>query len=165
MKGIGWLAAACLSLGCASGRGAPGPPAPEVAADRGEYAWYLAGGDAAIEGTAFVRTRGGGMHYAAGYPVYLDPVTAYSRRWQQRAGASDQLEAPPPDRLFRLARQTAVPLEGGKFTFMGLAPGWYYIQTLVVWDNGSLALDSYVLRDSVEAQRGKTVSFVLTRVR
>ena len=165
MKGVGLLAAACLSLGCAAGGRAGGTPAPEVAADPGEYARFLAGGDASIEGTAFVRTRNGGLHYADIFPVFLDPVTSFSRGWQRRGASTDQLDPPPPDRLFRLARQAAVPVEQGKFTFMGLAPGWYYIETLVAWDNGELAVESYVLRDSVEARPGRTVSVVLTRVR
>ncbi len=164
MKGMGWLVAIGLSLGCGAGHGA-GAPAPAALALPAEYAPFLAGGDAVIEGRAFIRTRNGGTHYATGFPVYLDPVTSYSRRWLLRGAPVDDWETPAPDELFQRSRQAAEPLEEGKFTFSGLAPGWYYVHTLVVWDDGSLTPQSYVLRDSVLAERGKTVTLVLTRVR
>jgi hypothetical protein len=165
VKSVGLLVAVGFSLGCASGHGAGGPPAPELRADPTEYASFLAGGDAVIEGRAFVRTRHGGTHYATGFPVYLDPVTSYSRQWQRRAELPANAEPPALDELFVRARQVAVAEEEGRFSFSGLAPGWYYIHALVVWDDGSLTVQSYVLRDSVLAQRGKTVTAVLTRVR
>jgi hypothetical protein len=45
------------------------------------------------------------------------------------------------------------------------APGWYFVSTLMEWYDGSYLPQSYVLRDSVLAQRGRTVTVVLTRMR
>jgi len=164
VKGLAWLLAAVVTLGCTAAHGGGRAPSPAEAADPAEYAPFLAGGDAVVEGRAFVRTRSGGTHYASGFPIILDPVTSYSRRWQRAASPDDPGQA-APDSLFVQARQMAMPVEEGRFSFSGLAAGWYYVRTLVVWDDGSFALQYYVLRDSVLAQAGRSVSMVLTRVR
>ena len=161
MKGALWLVAAAVSLGCSAAPRAAESPAPALA-DPGEYARFLAGGDAVVEGRAFVRTRNGGSHNAEGFPVYLDPVTVYSRGWHRSA---PDPRAAAPDTLFQLARQEATAVEEGKFTFSGLAPGWYFVSTLMAWYDGSYLPQSYVLWDSVLAQPGRTVRVVLTRMR
>lgn len=164
MRRVALLVAAGLSLGCA---GRPGGTAlaPEAPGDPAEYAPFMVEGDAIIEGRAFVRTRHGGTHYAQYFPVYLDPVTSYSRRLHERGAWAVDPDSPALDTLFVRARQEATPVEEGKFTFAGLAPGWYYVSTLVIWDDGSVIPQSFVLRDSVRAQPGRTVTVVLTRVR
>jgi len=164
VKRVAWLVAAGVSLGCAAGPGGGAAPAPQAAEDPVEYAPFLAGGDAVIEGRAFVRTRGGGTHDATGFPIYLDPLTSYSRAWH-RGGTSTDLGAPAPGALFQLARQEATAVDEGRFSFSGLAPGWYYVSALVVWDDGSFVPQTHVLRDSVQAQPGRTVRVVLTRMR
>lgn len=165
MRRMALLVVAGVTLGCASGPGGGGPPAPEMAADSAEYAPFLAAGDAAIAGRVYMRAEGGEVRYGTGNVIILDPVTTYSRRfWRVRGTALDALTARPSDTLFMRARQLANIAEEGRFIFEGLAPGWYYLHSKVTWERGGFwPLQGGMVRDSVLAQSGKTVSVELTR--
>ncbi len=105
------------------------PPFPEA-----DYAAFAAGGTATISGQAFLRTVGGDVKTGAGSDVTLDPVTDYSRVWWDNFGSwwSKKKEI-PPDQRFRSARRFTQADAEGKFQFTGLAPGRYFLRSVVVW--------------------------------
>jgi hypothetical protein len=138
-------------------------PNPVIAGDATEYAPFLAGGDAVIEGQAFMKTRSGDVKLAAGNQVFLDPVTTHSRMWWALRGTSQSyFELPTPDSLFVRARRRTIADAQAHFRFRGLAPGWYYVRAIVTWYAGT-EIQGGVIGDSVLASRGSTVEVILTR--
>jgi hypothetical protein len=102
-----------------------------------EYAPYFAStGNASLAGRAFISSKGGKENFAKGQPVALDPATSSARRWYQQFGmACDAFDpSASPDDLFRRAHRETVTDAGGNFTFTGVPPGTYFVQTRVLWD-------------------------------
>jgi len=138
-------------------------PNPVVVGDPAEYAPFLAGGDAVVEGQAFMKTRAGDVKLAAGNLVILDPVTTHARMWWALRGSSQTyFELPTPDSLFVRARRRTIADAQGHFRFRALAPGWYYVRSIVTWYAGT-EMQGGVIGDSVLASRGATVELILTR--
>lgn len=154
-----------LAEGCAT-TGAFAPATPTVTGtinptyppgSPADYAAFLRPGKGILDGQAFLTTRGGEVRLAAGRVVTLDPVTTLSRAWFRTVGSvAGRFEEAPADTLFLRARRTATVDAQGKFRFADLAPGMYYVRTIVSWEvaneiQGGLVADSVGVNDSRES--------------
>jgi hypothetical protein len=130
----------CVGLGallcsCATVK----PPVWNAISDsaEAEYQAYTPGGTASLSGQAFLTQRGGGVVKAAGRTVTLDPATSVGNEWWAKSGKSWALRSfTPPSPGFAKARKTTVADADGRFKFLGLAPGKYYVRTEVTWEAG-----------------------------
>jgi hypothetical protein len=110
-----------------------------MAFDATEAAFVLKQGKATIDGHAFVTNGSGGVVNAAGQPVWLVPVTAYSRqRFAAFYGAGKSIPArsvpnisSDPDYI-KYTRQTKTE-SSGKFSFDKVAPGEYFVVSQMIW--------------------------------
>lgn len=105
-------------------------------------------GTASISGQAFLNRQGGQVVYATGNEINLIPATTYSRERLERfyegkkflntfrAMATNATENVDP-RYKELIRQTKADGEG-RFTFDKLAPGTYFVQAAVAWQEGDV---------------------------
>jgi hypothetical protein len=142
----------------------PAIPNPSTPASSAEYAPFLRGGTGSLTGQAFLRTVGGEVRLAAGRPATLDPVTAYSREWWRQRGRESigWFTVAAPDSLFVAARREVTVNAQGGFHFDGLAPGWYYVRSLVTWEVAGKTQGG-VVGDSVLVRSGSTTEIILTR--
>jgi len=98
-----------------------------------EYAPYKLQGDASIAGQAFMKTKGGDVKYGAGETVYLMPKTSYSteiniRTFQQKIPLLPELDK----RHAQTVKNTIADGEG-RFQFINLPAGSYFVACDVFW--------------------------------
>jgi len=166
---------ACLALaGCVT----PAAPVQMVSTfDPAEVAWSRGKGDATLEGSALLRTRGGDVRTCAGYPVSLTPESKYAAERMMvlfKGGSEGYLPvmmyvAPPtfastdPGYTASVREVTCDPQ--GKFVFKDIPAGNYFVTTKVYWE----VPQQYVsepqggtLMKAVKLEAGEAKSVVLT---
>lgn len=167
-KHIGCAAVAIsiiLSTGCAH-RVRPPKYGTFTAAQEAEYLAYKKTGTGRIEGQAFLVQNGGGVVKAAGRSVTLDPATSIGEEWWIKAGHSYRFRdvTPQSDGFYYGRRQTIADADG-KFKFENLAPGRYYIQTVVTWEIGGYhPTQGGLLGGSFTVEDGKTTEVILRSI-
>jgi hypothetical protein len=104
--------------------------------DTAEYAPFAAGGTGRIEGRVECEASKGGFHPMTERPVVLDPVTSFSRVWYDCIGSNNTfgLDVVPPDPRAVAQRHVVMTDEHGSFVFAGLAPGRYFVLSMVSAD-------------------------------
>lgn len=129
--------------------------------DLAEYANYLKGGTGVIEGQAFFRTAGGEVRTAAGLPVWVNPVTSYSREWWENSVLPDRKisEADPQTPLQKSDTADAQ----GNFRIEGLAPGKYYVVSVIRWMYAQNAWTGGYVCAEAEVENGKVTKVIVTR--
>jgi hypothetical protein len=140
------------------------PPAwdPMTDAYEAEYAHYLGVGGAVLNGQAFLTQRGGGVVYAAGRTVTLDPATSVGAEWWSKAGTNYQWRDSMPDSpSFGKARRTTVADGTGRFRFADLPPGWYYVRTDVTWEAPYHGIQGGLVGQLVEVKDGRATEVIL----
>jgi hypothetical protein len=131
------------------------------------YEPYAAGGTATVAGQAFLRTRGGDVKVGAGSQVTLDPATPYSAAWWNSAAKLwvHRFEIPRSAEFTR-ARKTTIADAEGRFKFTNLAPGSYYVRSIVTWERpggyGTTALEGGIVFTPIDVAAGETKDVVLT---
>jgi hypothetical protein len=107
---------------------------PSIPFDSAAEIQALQPGKGTITGQAFKKTVGGDVKYAAGNTVTLYPVTPYFREvlalWPQRNPPS--VEVVVDSSVFNFKKTTVADGEG-RFSFTDLAPGEYYVETMITW--------------------------------
>lgn len=151
----------CLAVSCV----APKPKPRMVAFDAEDFAPYANAGTGAIEGQAFLRTRGGDVKVGAGSEVALNPVTGYTREWFDRKIVGGEAIESADARAARFSRTCIADAEG-RFRFEGLAPGAYYVACRVEWEvnyGHSLQPAGGIAYAQVRVEDGKTTRAIVTR--
>lgn len=157
-------------LGCTTAT-TPSPPqwSPINDVTEAEYAPYLAGGSGAVSGQAYITQQGGAKVTAAGKKVTLDPSTTVGKEWWNKMPAfwSPHYGKVPPSPNFAKARKTTTTDREGNFTFSNLAPGKYYIRTLVTWEvreRCCFQTKGGPVGKLIEVREGETTNVILTEL-
>jgi hypothetical protein len=120
-------------------------------------------GKATITGQAFFRRKDGVVVYAAGNPVSLIPVNAYTMEimTESRSSAFSVKITNSDPRLKNYIRQTTANREG-RFTFTGVPDGPYVVATRVTWMAGD-AQQSGDLTQQVAISNGQNVNLIISQ--
>tara|TARA_R110001583_G_scaffold39090_2_gene125632 strand:- start:142 stop:666 length:525 start_codon:yes stop_codon:yes gene_type:complete len=110
-------------------------------------------GSARVTGEAFLKTVGGDIKYAAGNTVYLNPVTSYSKEWFQKQYVQGIRLVDADPRIHEYAIQ-AVADGQGKFEFINVPSGKFYLVTHVTW----VAATGY--KGALQQQGGLIVKYI-----
>jgi hypothetical protein len=124
-----------------------------------ELAPYALDGTAVIKGDAVLAFKDGKTTKASQEFVYLIPATAYTREWfEQAILAGKNIDGLDP-RSLRVTRTTTTNNEG-RFTFINLPPGEYYLICTIQREIPSLNIRS------MEVKRGvaRTLAHATVRV-
>jgi hypothetical protein len=165
----GPMAAAVVVAGCATQPPASQQRAAERAArfDPESHRAYLATGNSAIEGEAFLRQENGRREEddptCAGGPVVAVPATAFFREVLGLASKGQMPligEAVGPENVF-IVRQSRCDLLG-RFSIGGLPPGDWLVATSVNWGVGASATRGGLLVYKVRLHKQETVHIVMT---
>lgn len=111
----------------------PSLPPHRVAFSDSALAWSLKPGTGAIQGQAFLSTRGGDVKVGAGREVQLLPASPYTQEMFTVTGLEDHDMQLADSRLERYERRTVAD-GSGHFRFIGLPSGRYYLLTNIVWE-------------------------------
>ena len=133
--------------------------------------WFESTVTGAIEGSAFFRTQGGDVRTCAGNEVSAVPVTPYaSERMQFIYGNTtggvyvrniNSAGSTPIDKGYLNDSFTALCDVSGRFEFLNVPVGSYYVTTAVVWQVGYANQGGPVFK-SVEVEEGKTTRVVVS---
>lgn len=97
-----------------------------------EAAYAIKPGTGTIEGEAFVRKFNGRTANAAGLPIFLVPVTAYTTEVMQAVETGSGVTDLSKD-LDTYSRGIAADSKG-RFKFERIPPGDYYLMTQMTWE-------------------------------
>jgi hypothetical protein len=125
-------------------------------------------GTGRIEGSAFLRQRGGGTVTAAGNDITLIPVTSYSSarfaalyKGQKSSYFGGNIEG-TPEGYYTQTKKTKADVEG-RFIFDGLHPGDYFLTTEVRWQiPGSDLPEGAFIYERVSVKNGETARVVMS---
>lgn len=162
MRVLWAMVLACCVSACVSV-----PPVAIQWADLGsfenEYEPYLKSGTSSIQGQAFLTQRNGGVVKGAGRVVTLDPATAIGTDWWLKAGKTwvNKDKMPPSDGFIK-ARRSVTADADGKFRFLNIPAGRYYVRTEVTWEIGNYyPTQGGLVGTPVDVLDGKSVEIVL----
>lgn len=128
-----------------------------------EYAFSAGTGTGRLTGQAFTKTRGGDVKFAAGNPVYLNPVTSYSAEWFEVNVKQNRLMTQPDPRTEKYRRTTTAD-GSGNFEFDGLPAGDYYVASSIFWEvpgpNG-LSHTGSIVGEKVTIKAGETTKVIV----
>lgn len=159
------LITAGLFTGCATKNGVPARLMPSTEADEAAYAPYLGKGAASLSGQAFLVQRGGGTVKAAGRMITLDPATPIGDDWWRKAGRVwTRRYEKPGSKAFGEARRTAKADADGRFIFVDLPAGTYYLRTELTWEVPFHGTQGGVLGSKVVVREGAAETVVLNEV-
>ncbi|WP_240349681.1 hypothetical protein [Pseudomonas putida] len=113
--------------GCAGQPPLQRPPFPVE-----EYQKLVLDGAGTVSGQVFMKTVGGDVKYGAGSEVALFPVTSYSNFWYQNGYLQSKPIVPSDERQKKYMKVTQAD-GNGNFKFTNVAPGDYYVSSMVVW--------------------------------
>ena len=152
-----WLGVLGLGTGCSFYQ-VWFPYQHQASFNEADYAPYAIDGTAVIKGEAVATLKDGKTIKAVGELVYLIPATAYSREWFEHAIlAGHRIEGIDP-RSLRVTRTTSTDMEG-RFTFINVPQGDYYLTCTVTW-----TVPSFTVR-TMEIKRAGASTLVHATVR
>ena len=143
------------------------PTVPRISFPLSEYKALKQKGTGIIKGQAFLKTRGGDVKKAAGNIVMLNPVTSYSHQWYNVSYLQQKNIAQPDLRNERYIIKTIADAEG-KFEFIDVPPGNYYLVTHVFWEapvgpRGAMEVQGSYIAKKVEVRNGNSIKVILTK--
>ena len=107
------------------------PPVPRKAKyNPEEYAPYAQKGNASIQGKLCFPLADGSEKCFANTTVFINPVTTYSDEWYNRGWAGREYLATADKRVIPFNKMVKTDKDGN-FAFKDLAPGSYYVGTMV----------------------------------
>jgi ABC-type transport system substrate-binding protein len=137
-------------------------PFPEA-----EYAALAKTGTGRVTGQAFMRTIGGDVKVAAGSDVALNPVTSYSQQWYDVVYVQRKNITAWDPRLDEYVMNTRADAEG-RFEFVNVPPGDYFVRSLVLWaaptgPYGSLQQQGGFVVERITVNDGEETKVIVTR--
>ena len=162
------IASALLMTGCATVPPTDVPISSKFS--KSDVAWFNSAGTGKLEGSAFLRTRGGEIRTCAGYEVQLLPYSSYAAermKFIYGSETSGHLVGPrrawkfnPDEPDFYEFFKKTVCDANGEFEFKDLPAGDYYTTAKVTWDIGKVFDEGGVLmrKVSIVANATETVS-------
>jgi len=164
------ITAAVLVTGCAT------VPATEVPIsapfNKKDVAWFNSTGAGTLEGSAFLRTKGGAVKTCAGYDVQLLPYSAYAAermRFIYGSDTSGYLFGPrrawkftPDEPEFYKSLKKTVCDANGEFEFDRLPNGDYFVIAKVTWDIGNVVDEGGTMMGKVTIANGANEKVTLT---
>lgn len=164
------VSGAVLLTGCAI---APPTEVPISAPfSKSEVAWFERAGESKVEGSAFLRTKGGAVKTCAGYEVQLFPYSAYAAErvsFIYGNETSGHLFGPrhawkfiPDDPEYYKVNKQTVCNSKGEFEFENLPAGEYFIIAQVTWDIGKVFDEGGLLMKKVTTANGGVKKVTLT---
>lgn len=163
MKNFLYFILIIFLLGCISNT----QPLSRIPFPIDEYQSLNKKGTGVIKGQAFLKTRGGTVKTAAGNKVLLNPVTSYSRQWYIEGFLQDHpLENPDP-RYNQYIYETTADADG-RFEFINIPQGEYYLVTHVFWEVASISTSSLLTQGGYIVQKiivknDQTYKVILTK--
>lgn len=97
-----------------------------------EYKSLAKSGTAIIKGRAFLKTSND-IKVAPEKEIILNPVTSYSNEWYEKRYIHGEPLVNPDPRIYNYLIKTITD-ESGRFTFMNVPAGEYYVTTSSFWD-------------------------------
>lgn len=144
--------------------------------DSAEVAFIHDEGTATIQGSAFIRQRGGGVVNCAGEPVSLIPSGAYARERKMilygtttspgyrnfsENAFGGKMPEDAPAQYFTYARATRCDVDG-RFEFKNVAPGSYFVTTTITWTVGRIPQGGYLMAPVTIHADDDNISVVLS---
>jgi hypothetical protein len=162
MKSIALFSIIIIVCGCA------GTPVIQVNTPftEDEYLPYTKDGTGNIKGQAFLKTKSGDVKYGAGNTIYLIPNTSYTKELMDKAiekcgGFTTNMDY----RLNKYIKTTIADGEG-RFEFLKLPPGDYYVGCQVAWQYatryGAMPTGGNIVKPA-NVKEGESVKVILTR--
>jgi len=143
----------------------PAPPALKSRFYEDDFAPFTVTGTGAVEGSAFLRTRGGEIRTAAGVEILLIPGTGHTHEWYLRACYNEEEGLALDERVGDYTRRV-IAGEGGRFRFASLPEGEYILLTEILWEVPRLGRDPKttggVAGANIYITAGQTLSVVVT---
>jgi hypothetical protein len=99
--------------------------------DEREFLPYLGLGTSTIKGQAFLKTRGGEVKYGAGNPVWLVPVTSYTKELWEASLYNDVIGLDP---RWKIYNRSVIADASGNFEFKNIPAGEYHISCSIFWE-------------------------------
>jgi hypothetical protein len=151
------LSTLMLALALLIGLGGCATVDQKVPFNDGEFQRYLAPGSATLSGHAFVRTPNGIKHTAAGLPVYLVPLTPYTKE-RAEIMLVGKIPSPADSRMDKYVK-TEIADMSGQFSFGELPAGSYLIYSKIEWEGGRYGDMTYwaVAKATIDAGQKKHV--------
>lgn len=156
-------------LGCQSPQGPVIARVHRVPWPDEEYSRLKLSGNNTVSGQAFMKTRGGDVKTCAGEDVFLSPVTTYSSQFfnLEVMGKREQFQSLDPEdpRVWNYIKKVKADASG-RFTFYDVAPGEYFLYTLVRWEAPTgygLSLQGGFLGSRIVVQDGQRSENILSK--
>lgn len=149
----------CVAPGMVSQKKADLPPFPQA-----EYSSVVVDGSESLSGQAFLTTVGGDVKVAAGQNVMLMPKTSYTDAIYNFQSVGIAYNT-PDSRYAKYTKMVQADAQG-KFTFNDIAPGKYYVETMIMWYRPSqfgLMPEGGLIMKPTEVVKGKSNSVMVTR--
>ena len=164
------IAGALMVTGCATVPPTDVPISAEFS--KSDIVWFDGAGDGTLEGSAFLRTKGGTVKTCAGYDVQLLPYSSYAAermRFIYGSETSGHLFGPrrawkfnPDEPDFYKSLKKTVCNANGEFQYKGLPAGDYYIIAKVTWDIGKVFDEGGTLMRKISIASNATETVTLT---
>jgi len=164
------IAGALLMTACAT---VPPTDVPISATfSKSDVAWFDGTGTSKLEGSAFLRTKGGAVKTCAGYEVQLLPYSSYAAermKFIYGSETSGHMFGPrrawkfnPDEPDFYKSLKKTVCNANGEFEFRDLPAGDYYTIAKVTWDIGKVFDEGGTLMRKVSVASNATETVTLT---
>ena len=155
---------AVLLYGCVAPSVVSPKKADLPAFPQSEYASIKVDGSETLSGQAFLTTMGGDVKVAAGQDIMLMPKTSYTDAIYnyQTTGVAYNT---PDSRYAKYTKMVQADAQG-KFTFTDIAPGKYYVETMIMWYRPSqfgLMPEGGLVITPTEVVKGKNNTVMVTR--
>jgi hypothetical protein len=134
----------------------------ETPLDLEPFAPYAQEGTASIRGQAYLESPTGEVKYAVRDEIVLVPVTDYTREWFDRGVVQGENVPPLDPRVgpyFRLSETTGE----GKFAFLDLPAGSYYVVTDINWESQQGQVVGGTAYAEVTVAAGENAEVAVTR--
>jgi hypothetical protein len=162
MKSIALVLIIIIVSGCA------GTPVIQVNTPFAEddYIPYTKDGTGNIKGQAFLKTQAGDVKYAAGNTIHLIPTTSYTKELMDKAIEKGGGFTTNMDYRLNKYIKTTIADADGRFEFLKLPAGDYYIGCHIAWKYatryGLMPTGGNIIKQA-NIKEGESVKVILTR--
>lgn len=144
------LAVVAALAGCATSQ----PTYTALAFDEAEYAALAKEGTGVVRGQVFAKTRGGDIKKGAGNNVVMMPATKFGDQRYYEHLIAGKLLSTSEDRRHHGYMKTKTTDGEGRFEFIDVPPGKYYVFSDVTWEVPST---NPYMRGMMETQGGRVI--------